>query len=90
MVTLAQTTPSRRPPLPLPAAAAHDRGAVREREHGLQRSPLHSPKPTLNRENVKVLLEYYALCLRVFVVSGVQTWLPPGEKGMDPTSPCSE
>ncbi|MER5996314.1 hypothetical protein ABT157_36695 [Streptomyces viridosporus] len=58
MVTVAQTTPSRRPPLPLSAAAAHDRGAVREREHGPEPSPLHSPKPPLNRENVKVLLEY--------------------------------
>ncbi|MFF9222213.1 hypothetical protein, partial [Streptomyces viridosporus] len=45
-------------PLPLSTAAAHDRGAVREREHGPEPSPLHSPKPPLNRENVKVLLEY--------------------------------
>ncbi|GAA0931341.1 hypothetical protein GCM10009549_54970 [Streptomyces thermoalcalitolerans] len=44
--------------LPLSAAAAHDRGAVREGEHGPSTSPLHSPKPPLNRENVKVLLEY--------------------------------
>lgn len=29
-----------------------------EREHGQATSPLHSPKPPLNRENVKVLLEY--------------------------------
>jgi SRSO17 transposase len=58
MVTLAQTTPSRRPTLPLSAAAAHDPGAARERVHGPKTSPLHSPKPPLNRGNVKVLLEY--------------------------------
>uniref|UniRef100_UPI00374E155A hypothetical protein n=1 Tax=Streptomyces gibsoniae TaxID=3075529 RepID=UPI00374E155A len=45
-------------PLPLSAAPAHDRGAARERENGPTTSPLHSPKPPLNRENAKVLLEY--------------------------------
>jgi hypothetical protein len=45
-------------PLSPSAAAAHDRGAAREREHGPTASPLHSPEQPLNRENVKVLLEY--------------------------------
>jgi hypothetical protein len=40
-------------PLPLPAAAAHDQGAAREREHGPSISPLHSPQPPLNRETSK-------------------------------------
>lgn len=52
------TANSRLPgPLPLSASGAHDRGATREREHGPTTSPLHSPKPSLNRENVNVLLE---------------------------------
>jgi hypothetical protein len=44
--------------LSLSASAAHDRGAARAREHRPAISPLHSPEPPLNRENIKVLLEY--------------------------------
>nr|WP_219923651.1 transposase [Streptomyces sp. MA5143a] len=40
MVSLAPTAPSRRSPMSLSAAAAHDRGAAREREHGSAISPL--------------------------------------------------
>jgi hypothetical protein len=40
------------------ACSPPDRGAARERDHRPVISPLHSPKPSLTRENSEVQLEY--------------------------------
>ncbi|MEU8348153.1 IS701 family transposase [Streptomyces sp. NPDC048845] len=59
LVELAPPTPSSRPPLSLPAALSHDRGAVSVRPPPHDRSPatLQPPSGT-RRSDSKVLLEY--------------------------------
>ncbi|CAM5390524.1 hypothetical protein SHIRM173S_02633 [Streptomyces hirsutus] len=59
LVELAPPTPSSRPPLSLPAALSHDRGAVSVRPPPHDRSPatLQPPGET-RRSDSKVLLEY--------------------------------